>query len=102
MALRAWFRTLVGNVGHRLLANPGTSEMHFVAALDRVEGCAVSSGFSRGSSRARPTRMGGCSTVRPRRFLPVGFFAYPDKPSEFFQPGTRIFTLARIDSISTG
>jgi acetolactate synthase-1/2/3 large subunit len=38
MALRAWFRTLVGNVGHRLLANPGTSEMHFVAALDRVDG----------------------------------------------------------------
>jgi len=28
---------------------------------------------------------------------PVSFFAYPDKPSEFFQPGTRILSLARID-----
>ena len=28
---------------------------------------------------------------------PVSFFAYPDKPSEFFQPGTRILPLARID-----
>lgn len=28
---------------------------------------------------------------------PVGFFAYPDKPSEYYAPGTRIHTLARID-----
>jgi acetolactate synthase-1/2/3 large subunit len=28
---------------------------------------------------------------------PVGFFAYPDKPSELFAPGTRVHTLARID-----
>jgi acetolactate synthase-1/2/3 large subunit len=28
---------------------------------------------------------------------PVGFFAYPGKPSEYFQPGTRVFTLARAD-----
>lgn len=28
---------------------------------------------------------------------PVGFFAYPERPSELFAPGTRIHTLARID-----
>jgi acetolactate synthase I/II/III large subunit len=28
---------------------------------------------------------------------PVAFFAYPGKPSECYQPGTRIFTLARAD-----
>jgi acetolactate synthase I/II/III large subunit len=28
---------------------------------------------------------------------PVGFFAYPDKPSELFPPGTRVHTLARIE-----
>ena len=28
---------------------------------------------------------------------PVGFFAYPGKPSEYFQPGTRVFTLARAE-----
>ena len=28
---------------------------------------------------------------------PVAFFAYPGKPSECYQPGTRIFTLARVD-----
>src|ERR1041384_2421055 len=31
-------RTLGGGGGHVCFANPGTSEMHFVAALDRVEG----------------------------------------------------------------
>ncbi|MEK7722927.1 MAG: hypothetical protein AAB336_01135, partial [Acidobacteriota bacterium] len=28
---------------------------------------------------------------------PVAFFAYPGSPSECYQPGTRIFTLARVD-----
>ena len=28
---------------------------------------------------------------------PVAFFAYPGNPSECYQPGTRIFTLARVD-----
>jgi hypothetical protein len=28
---------------------------------------------------------------------PVAFFAYPGNPSECYQPGTRIFTLARAD-----
>jgi acetolactate synthase-1/2/3 large subunit len=31
-------RTLVGGGVNVCFANPGTSEMHFVAALDRVEG----------------------------------------------------------------
>ena len=31
-------RTLVGNGVDLCFANPGTSEMHFVAALDRVDG----------------------------------------------------------------
>src|SRR3990172_2952086 len=31
-------RTLVGNGVDVCFANPGTSEMHFVAALDRVDG----------------------------------------------------------------
>ena len=32
-------RTLVGSGVEVCFGNPGTSEMHFVAALDRVEEC---------------------------------------------------------------
>ena len=34
-------RTLVGGGVNVCFANPGTSEMHFVAALDRVDGHAL-------------------------------------------------------------
>jgi acetolactate synthase I/II/III large subunit len=40
-------RTLVGSGVEVCFGNPGTSEMHFVAALDRVEGCGSCSVFSR-------------------------------------------------------
>jgi len=38
-------RTLVGSGVEVCFGNPGTSEMHFVAALDRVEGMRVVLGF---------------------------------------------------------
>jgi len=40
-------------------ANPGTSEMHFVAALDRVEGMRCIPASSKGSSPVRLTAMPG-------------------------------------------
>ena len=40
--------TLVNNDVEVCFTNPGTSEMHFVAALDEVEGCAASCACSRG------------------------------------------------------
>jgi thiamine pyrophosphate-dependent acetolactate synthase large subunit-like protein len=42
-------RTLVGGGVNGCFANPGTSEMHFIAALGRVEGDVL---------RARPVRRG--------------------------------------------
>jgi acetolactate synthase-1/2/3 large subunit len=39
-------------------ANPGTSEMHFVAALDSVPDMRGVLGLFEGLSRARPTGMG--------------------------------------------
>ena len=36
-------------------ANPGTTEMHLVAALDRVPGMRAVLGLSRASARAPPT-----------------------------------------------
>ena len=43
-------RTLVGSDVDVCFGNPGTSEMHFVAALDRVEGMRVVLGlFERGN-----------------------------------------------------
>src|SRR5204862_808201 len=50
-------RTLVGGGVNVCFANPGTSEMHFVAALDRVEGCAVYSASLKALSPAQPTVM---------------------------------------------
>ena len=40
-------RTLVAGGVDVCFTNPGTSEMHFVAALDRVRGCAACSACSR-------------------------------------------------------
>ena len=40
-------RTLVGSGVNVCFGNPGTSEMHFVAALDRVEGRGRCSVFSK-------------------------------------------------------
>jgi Thiamine pyrophosphate enzyme, N-terminal TPP binding domain len=41
-------RTLVGGGVNMCFANPGTSEMHFVAALDRVDGMRCVLGFFEG------------------------------------------------------
>jgi acetolactate synthase-1/2/3 large subunit len=41
-------RTLVGSGVNVCFANPGTSEMHFVAVLDRVEGMRCALGFFEG------------------------------------------------------
>ena len=50
-------RTLVGGGVEVCFANPGTSEMHFVAALDRVEGMrcvlALFEGVATGAADAR-------------------------------------------------
>ena len=40
-------RTFVGSGVEVCFGNPGTSEMHFVAALDKVEACGPSLVFSR-------------------------------------------------------
>ena len=42
-------RTLVGSGVEVCFGNPGTSEMHFVAALDRVEGMRVVLGLFEGA-----------------------------------------------------
>ena len=52
-------RTLVGGGVNVCFANPGTSEMHFVAALDRVDGMPACSAFSKGWSPVPPTAMPG-------------------------------------------
>ena len=53
-------RTLVGGGVNVCFANPGTSEMHFVAALDRVEGMRCVLGpLRRAWSPARPTATRG-------------------------------------------
>ncbi len=61
-------RTLVGGGVDVCFSNPGTSEMHFVAALDRVEGmrCVLAlfegvatgaaDGYARMAEQARPRR----------------------------------------------
>jgi hypothetical protein len=52
-------RTMVGGGVNVCFANPGTSEMHFVAALDRVDGMPACSAFSKGWSPVPPTAMPG-------------------------------------------
>jgi thiamine pyrophosphate-dependent acetolactate synthase large subunit-like protein len=46
-------RTLVGGGVEVCFANPGTSEMHFVAALDRVDGTRCVLGLSPRASACR-------------------------------------------------
>jgi len=60
-------RTLVGGGVHVCFTNPGTSEMHFVAALDKVEGMRCVLACSKVWSRVRLTAIGACVTGRPQR-----------------------------------
>ncbi len=60
-------RTLVDGGVDVCFANPGTSEMHFVAALDRVDGMRCVLACSRASRPARPTAMRAWPTSRRRR-----------------------------------
>jgi acetolactate synthase I/II/III large subunit len=52
-------RTLVGSGVNTCFTNPGTSEMHFVAALDQVPGIAVCLLFSRALRLGRRMAMRG-------------------------------------------
>ena len=52
-------RTLVASGVDTCFANPGTSEMHFVAALDRVPGMRSVLGLFEGVATGRPTAMRG-------------------------------------------
>ena len=60
-------RTLSAGGVQACFANPGTSEMHLVAALDRCARCGRCSRCSRGSRRARPTATAGWPGSRRRR-----------------------------------
>ena len=61
-------RTLVDSGVDVCFTNPGTSEMHFVAALDkRARACAACSACSRAWSPARPTATTAWPAARPRR-----------------------------------
>ena len=53
-------------------ANPGTSEMHFVAALDRVEGMRGILGLFEGVVTGPPTAMPACWIGRPAPFFTSG------------------------------
>jgi hypothetical protein len=58
---QALMRTLVNAGIEVCFTNPGTSEMHFVAALDSAPCCACSKGWP----RARPTAMHAWRTNLP-------------------------------------
>jgi len=67
-------RTLVGGGVNVCFANPGTSEMHFVAALDRVEGMrcvlglfeGVVTGVADGYARMMDNPAADAAASRPR------------------------------------
>jgi len=92
-------RTLVGSGVDVCFGNPGTSEMHFVAALDRVEGMRV-------AGRVQVERIpyfaeqivefmkGTEQLVLVGASPPVSFFAYPNKPSWCTPEDCRILYLA--------
>ena len=63
---QALINTLVDGGVDVCFANPGTSEMHFVAALDAVPQMRGVLRFSRASPPARPTAMRASRTDRPR------------------------------------
>jgi hypothetical protein len=76
-------RTLVGSGVEVCFGNPGTSEMHFVAALDRVEGmrrACKSNAFPISPSRSSNSK-GTEQLILVGAKPPVNFFAYPNKPS---------------------
>jgi len=64
--------TLMANGVDVCFANPGTSEMHFVAALDQLDVCAASWACSRVWSPAPRTGTGGWPTDRRRRCSHLG------------------------------
>ncbi len=79
---QALIRTLTGCGVDVCFSNPGTSEMHFVAALDAVpqmrgvlclfEGVATGAADGYGRMTGRPGRRRGLPAPGPRRAWPVG------------------------------
>src|SRR5215468_4525883 len=61
-------RTLVGSGVEVCFGNPGTSEMHFVAALDRVEGTRVVLGLFEGAVTGMADGY-GCMAEKPAATL---------------------------------
>jgi acetolactate synthase I/II/III large subunit len=57
-------RTLVAGGIDVCFTNPGTSEMHFVAALDKVDGIRCVLGLFEGVVTGRPTATGAWPTSR--------------------------------------
>jgi acetolactate synthase-1/2/3 large subunit len=99
-----------------VLAGPATREhtLELAGKIAAATGAKLlaqthSARISRGAGRVPVTRIPypikqAIELLKPFRNLiliggkaPVGFFAYPDMPSELFAPGTRVHTLARID-----
>jgi hypothetical protein len=104
--------TLAASGVNLCLANPGTLELHFVAALDRIPGvrrvlaefhnARMPGGRGRPAFDRRPYMVdaavarlaGAVALVLAGAAEPIGFFAYPGKASQLKPAGAALLTLA--------
>jgi len=76
-------RTLVGSGVEICFGNPGTSEMHFVAALDRVEGMRAVLGLFEGAVTGMADGYGRMAEKPAATLLHLGLVAHSVKHTNF-------------------